>query len=296
MKKILTTLTLGISVLGLAACSSGNEVVVKSTAGNITQEEFYQELVKTNGPAVLENLINAKVLEEKYSVSDKEVNKELEKVKGQFGSDEEFLAALNSSGIKDEKTFKAQLKISLLQKEAVTDGIKVTDKQLKEYYSKNKDQFITVKAQHILVADENKAKELKQKLENGADFAKLAKENSTDTASAQEGGTLGEFKKGQMVAEFDEVAFTIKPGTISEPIKSQFGYHIIKVNERNEKSFEKAKTEVENLYLAGKAKPYTDVIKKIKEDAKVEIKDEKLKKAVDELILNAAAQQQQTQQ
>lgn len=296
MKKILTTLTLGISVLGLAACSSGNEVVVKSTAGNITQEEFYQELVKTNGPAVLENLINAKVLEEKYSVSDKEVNKELEKVKGQFGSDEEYLAALNSSGIKDEKTFKAQLKISLLQKEAVTDGIKVTDKQLKEYYAKNKDQFITVKAQHILVSDENKAKELKQKLENGADFAKLAKENSTDTASAKDGGSLVEFKKGQMVAEFDEVAFTIKPGTISEPIKSQYGYHIIKVNERNEKSFKKAKTEVENLYLAGKAKPYTDVIKKIKEDAKVEIKDEKLKKAVDELILNAASQQQQTQQ
>lgn len=295
MKKILTTLTLGISVLGLAACSSGNEVVVNSTAGNITQEEFYQELVKTNGPAVLENLINEKVLEAKYSVSDKEVNKELEKVKGQFGSDEEFLAALNSSGIKDEKTFKTQLKISLLQKEAVTDGIKVTDKQLKEYYAKNKEQFITVKAQHILVADESKAKELKQKLDNGADFAKLAKENSTDTASAQEGGSLGEFKKGQMVAEFDEVAFTIKPGTISEPIKSQYGYHIIKVNERNEKSFEKAKTEVEDLYLAGKAKPYTDVIKKIKEDAKVEIKDEKLKKAVDELILNAASQQQ-TQQ
>src|SRR6185436_2746042 len=84
-------------------------------------------------------------------------------------------------------------------------------------------------ARHILVADESTAKTVLARLKRGSDFGELAKENSTDTGSGAKGGDLGWFGKGAMVAEFENAAFSMKIGEISEPIKSQFGYHIIQV-------------------------------------------------------------------
>ncbi len=88
-----------------------------------------------------------------------------------------------------------------------------------------------VRARHILVADESKAKELKQKITDGADFETLAKENSTDKGSAKQGGDLGFFVEGQMVPAFSKTAFALKDGEVSEPVKTDFGWHIIKREE-----------------------------------------------------------------
>src|SRR5947208_11692746 len=126
-----------------------------------------------------------------------------------------------------------------------------------------------VLARHILVADENEAKSLLEQLKSGADFAALAKEKSKDPGAA-EGGDLGYFTKDQMVPEFADVAFKMYPGQLSNPVKTQFGWHVIKVEDRRTKQppeFDKVKDQIE-AYLARKAQ--TDFITKLRQSAKVE--------------------------
>ncbi|MES2857319.1 MAG: peptidylprolyl isomerase [Bdellovibrionota bacterium] len=117
-----------------------------------------------------------------------------------------------------------------------------SEQKIKNYYDGNKQQFSTeesVRARHILISSEGDepkalatATQLKARLDKKEDFAKLAKEFSTDPGSKSQGGDLGTFKRGQMVDEFDQVAFSAPVGQISEPVKSQFGYHIIQVQEK----------------------------------------------------------------
>jgi peptidyl-prolyl cis-trans isomerase C len=87
-------------------------------------------------------------------------------------------------------------------------------------------------ARHILVDDEAKCNELKAAIENGADFAQVAKENSR-CPSSRDGGNLGSFGRGQMVPEFDTVVFSAPVGVVQGPVKTQFGYHLVEVTERN---------------------------------------------------------------
>lgn len=93
--------------------------------------------------------------------------------------------------------------------------------------------MVQAAASHILVNSEEKAQELKSAIEGGADFAQLAKENSSCPSSHQ-GGELGSFGRGQMVAEFDEVVFSAPVGVVQGPVKTQFGYHLVLVTERND--------------------------------------------------------------
>ena len=86
-----------------------------------------------------------------------------------------------------------------------------------------------VPARHILVETEDKAKELKEKIKSGGDFAALAKENSKDPGSKDDGGNLGYFGRGQMVPQFEEVVFKLNKGEVSDPVKTQFGWHLVKV-------------------------------------------------------------------
>ena len=111
------------------------------------------------------------------------------------------------------------------------DTIKVSDDEVKKYYDKHKDELAQVDASHILVKSEDMAKKVKKELDQGAKFEDLAKKYSTDTSNKDNGGALGYFGKGQMVKEFDEKVFSMKKGEISDPVKTEFGYHIIKVND-----------------------------------------------------------------
>jgi peptidyl-prolyl cis-trans isomerase C len=115
-------------------------------------------------------------------------------------------------------------------------GIEVTSGEVKAFYEDNKDMFQkgeTVKARHILVDDEAKAKELLDAIEAGLDFAEAAKVNSTCPSNAQ-GGDLGEFGKGQMVPAFEEAAFAAEIGKVVGPVQTDFGYHLIMVEAHNE--------------------------------------------------------------
>ena len=129
-----------------------------------------------------------------------------------------------------------------------------------------------VHARHILVETEDDAKAIAAELKKGADFAELAKKKSKDPG-ASDGGDLGFFTKDQMVPEFSAVAFTLEPGKISDPVKSQFGWHIIKVEEKRNRqapAFEQVKAQIET-YVTRKAQ--ADYVAKLREAAKVERMD-----------------------
>ncbi|MEW6684012.1 MAG: peptidylprolyl isomerase [Nitrospirota bacterium] len=117
---------------------------------------------------------------------------------------------------------------SVLQKIVETD---VTDEKVKAYYDSHKEEFRQVRASHILVETEQQAKDVKKRAVGSPDFAALAKEVSTDPSAQENGGDLGFFRKDQMVKPFADKAFAMKVDEISDPVKTEFGYHIIKVAE-----------------------------------------------------------------
>jgi peptidyl-prolyl cis-trans isomerase C len=107
----------------------------------------------------------------------------------------------------------------------------VTDEKVKAYYESHKDEFRQVRASHIVVETEEQAKDVKKRALGSVDFAELAKEVSTDPSAKENGGDLGFFRKDQMVKPFADKAFAMKVGEVSDPVKTEFGYHIIKVAE-----------------------------------------------------------------
>jgi len=114
---------------------------------------------------------------------------------------------------------------------------KLVDPLLREFYDDNIEKFEmgeTVNASHILVKTEEEAKEVRKELLDGADFSDLAKEKSIDPSAQVNYGNLGFFPKGAMVPEFEKVAFSLQEGKISQPVKSAFGWHIIKVQDRSD--------------------------------------------------------------
>lgn len=155
--------------------------------------------------------------------------------------------------------------------------IELKDEDLKEYYESHKEHFqkpMQFTASHILVEEEEKANEIKEKIETGdLDFEAAAKEYST-CPSNEQGGKLGTFQSGQMVKEFEDAAKTTEVGVVTEPVKTQFGYHLIKVDERQEANtaeFEEVKDEIQRQVLSLKQQEvYLDNIEKISNEYEVE--------------------------
>lgn len=169
---------------------------------------------------------------------------------------------------------------NLLQRYAVQkvmDDVNVKDEEAKELYEQNKDKYISeekVSAKHILVDDEEKCKEIKEEIDNGLDFSDAAAKYSS-CPSSKKGGRLGEFGKGQMVPEFEEVAFNMEEGEISDPVKSQFGYHIIQLDKKvpaEQKSFNEVKEQVKQQLLQQKQfQVYNDNVQKLRGKYNVEM-------------------------
>ncbi|MBU8566899.1 peptidylprolyl isomerase [Virgibacillus pantothenticus] len=279
MKKTAIAVTLAVSVLALGACSSGDdEAVVETKAGNVTKEEFYEALKDRHGEKVLQELVTMEVLGDKYDVSDDQVDEEIKKMKDQLG-DQYDMAIEQQFGSEDE--LRNIIKISLLQEEAIAEDVKIKEEELKQLYDRKNTE---VKAQHILVEDEKTAKEVKKKLDDGKGFSDLAKEYSTDDGSAKKGGDLGYFSAGQMVPEFEDAAYSMKKNEISDPVKTQHGFHIIKVNDKREKEeklgkFEDVKEDLRRELLTKKMDPakMQEKINKLIQDANVDVKIDKYK-------------------
>jgi parvulin-like peptidyl-prolyl isomerase len=166
-------------------------------------------------------------------VTDEEVDKRLEEVKQQsFGGDEDaYQAALKEQGLTEEAALQLLRDRILSEKisEEVTSEVEVTDEDVQAYYEENQAQFeqpASRKVRHILVKSKALADRIHRELENGADFAQLAKRYSEDPGSKNEGGELTA-QKGATVPPFDKTAFELDTGELSDPVKTQFGWHII---------------------------------------------------------------------
>ncbi len=139
-----------------------------------------------------------------------------------------------------------------------------------------------VQARHILVKSEDEAKKIAEKITAGGDFAALAKENSGDAGSKEQGGMLGYFGKGQMVPEFETAAFAMKKGEVSKPVQSNFGWHVIKVEDRRQKpppTFDDVKDRIMSTMVQSKAQ---DIVTGLRSKAKIEYIDPDMKKMAEE--------------
>lgn len=195
-----------------------------------------------------------------------------------------FYLEAKKSGLDQNPTYLQsleQLKDNLLKQFAVTqllNSISVSEEELQSYYKENQEQFVSpksVNAKHILVAKEEDAKEIiKEIKEDEISFEDAAKKYST-CPSKERGGELGSFSRGQMVPEFEEVAFNMEKGAISEPVKTQFGYHIIKLIDEKEagtKTLEEAKPQIQEILLGKKQQDvYLKKVEDLKKNYKVEI-------------------------
>ncbi|MED0772465.1 peptidylprolyl isomerase [Bacillus siamensis] len=271
MKKIAIAAITATSVLALSACSSGdNDVIAKTDAGNVTKGELYTNMKKTAGASVLTQLVQEKVLAKKYKVSDKEIDTKLKEYKTQLG--DQYSSLKQQYG---EDYLKDQVKYELLAQKAAKDNIKVTDSDTKEYYDGLKGK---IRASHILVADKKTADEVEKKLKKGEKFETLAKEYSTDN-SKDNGGDLGWFDKKSMDETFSKAAFGLKVGQVSDPVKTKFGYHIIKKTEERGK-YDDMKKELKEEVLKQKLNDNSAVqaaIQKVMKKADVKVEDKDLK-------------------
>jgi parvulin-like peptidyl-prolyl isomerase len=166
-------------------------------------------------------------------ISDDKIDKEIARYKKQFygGSDARYEKAVKQQGLTDQQArdaIREQLVSQALFKKLTTD-VKVSDSDIKQYYDTHKTQYVQPESRevrHILVTKKALADSLYQQLKGGANFAKLAKQYSKDPGSAAKGGKLT-VSKGQTVPQFDKAAFSLKTGQLSQPVHTQYGYHII---------------------------------------------------------------------
>jgi parvulin-like peptidyl-prolyl isomerase len=176
-----------------------------------------------------------------------------------------------------EEFKKLTLVTELFEKEILT-GAKVSDEEAKEYYEKHREEFTPItqiKASHILVKTESEAGKVFDRLKKGEKFGDIAKAVSIDTGSAVNGGDLGYFTQGQMVPEFEQAAAGLDVGEISAPVRTQFGYHIIKVTDKKKGSpieFEKLGDMIAQRLSAERQKDtFEQYIQKLKNSYKIEI-------------------------
>jgi foldase protein PrsA len=268
----------------LSACSAlssgeGSKVLFKTEYGNITKDDLYKEVVSSDrGIELIQKLVYMQILKGKYEVSDKEVNQRLDLIKEQAGDKDGFKMFLQKQGFKNENELKDYIIQSIYFFKATTDGVKVSDKEIKDYYEQNKDQYIEVKTSHILVDKEETAKEIEKELKNGADFAEMAKKQSTDKVSGAEGGDLGYISgSDEMDSTFLAAALKLEKDEVSEPIKTKFGYHIIKVTDRKETPLSKVKNQIKETLLGKDAKPLQEILNKINKE--IEVKGDAFKDA-----------------
>ena len=253
-----------LTVLALSACAAltgsgdpnvaatveGTEVLVSEVEERYeqakTQPQVAQQLEADTSGAfqsqlqaqILTQLVLSELLEQwaeelDITASDQDVADEREALIEQLGGQEAFDQAVGESGLSEEDV-NDQIRQRVLQNkiaDSVSEDVDITDEDIAKFYEDNAEARFGPKAtaRHILVKEKAKAEQIMADLEGGGDFAKLAKKESTDTGSAQNGGELPEFGRGQMVAPFEEAVFDAKKGELVGPVKTEFGYHVIEV-------------------------------------------------------------------
>jgi len=221
---------------------------VEQRAGGALPAERRDQIVR----GLLDQLVGLRLLKQeavsrKITVPDTDIDARIAEIKKQFPSEEVFTQALAARKMTLENLraeARDEASINRMLADALNEKVTATPEQISTFYQQNLERFKQpdqVKASHILIAvpqgadaatkaaSRAKAEEVLKQVKAGKDFAALAKEHSQDPGSAVNGGDLGYFRQGQMVGPFNEVAFTLAPGTVSDLVETQFGFHIIKV-------------------------------------------------------------------
>lgn len=291
MKKSMM-MALGLACFAtLAACnnesSPGDDTPVVIIDGTeISEVAFVDELKTKHGDSVLQEMIRNHVLDqavETVEISEEEIEEELNMLRNEFKvayeieDDEGIVDALQNQFNLDVESLDEFVEEFLLPPLALqkltTEGINVTAEDIRAYYDENEEQFgEQIRASHILVEDEDTANELLERIEAGEDFADLAREYSTDPGSGARGGDLDFFGSGVMVGPFEEAAFALEIGEISEPVESDFGFHIIKVTDKRDQ-FEDYEEEIEQLLIQQQSKSTDEVMAELIENADINIQD-----------------------
>ena len=246
---------------------------------------------------VLDGIIKRELLYQEsqnrgIKVEEKAVTKQLTDLKNRFPDEDAFRLAMKKAGL-DNTTLKTQIErgmaIQQFVDEQFSNKIQITDKETRAYYDNNQQSFKKpeqVRASHILIkvdpgagkskkkAAKKKIKKIQKKLKKGEDFGKLAREFS-EGPSKEKDGDLGYFGRGQMVKPFEEVAFTLAPGNVSDIVQTKFGYHLIKVIDKKPGSvisYENVKEKLGRFVKGQKVKEKLDIyIEELRSRAKVEI-------------------------
>ncbi len=226
---------------------------LEARAGGPVPAEQRDQVVR----GVLDQLIGYKVLVQetrarKVSVPDADVDARIGQIRGQFPSEAEFTQMLAQRNLTLEQVksdARQDMAIAKLIEDEIASKVAVKPEQVTDFYGKNPDQFKqgeSVRASHILISVPKgadaaakaearaKAEQVLKEVKAGGDFAALAKQHSADPGSAANGGDLGFFQQGQMVGPFNDAAFSLAPGAISDLVETDFGFHIIKVAEKKE--------------------------------------------------------------
>lgn len=295
MKKYIKKAAAVIAVAGMAlstaACSNGGKTVASYKGGKITQQEYYDDMKKSQaGKTALANMIINRVLEQQYGnkVSKKQVDKQYNNYKKQYGS--QFDAVLQQNGM-TAASFKQNLKTNLLSEAALKD-IKKISKSQEEKAWKAYQPKVTV--QHILVSKKSKAEEITKELKNGKSFKSLVKKYSLDTGTKNNEGKLPAFDSTDTSLDpaFKNAAFKLKTGeTTKSPVKSQSGYHVIRMIKHPAKgSFASHKKEIDDqIYqsMSQNQQIMHDVLAKVIKKAGVNIKDNDLKDVLAAYVSNS---------
>ena len=310
------------------AVKNGSKVAVSTNQNKYTATEYYNE-IKRDNISKLVDMIDKDLLFKKYKTDDKEkeaVDKQIEQVKNYYGSDESTYKNMLKQyfGVENEKELREKLQLEYKRNLAAEDYVKdsIKDSEIKKYYKDN--IFGEVKASHILISvntksdatDEEKAaaeeKALKKankvisELESGKKFSDLAKKYSDDKSNAENGGDLGYFNLDEMVTEFSDAVKELKKDEYTkEPVKTEYGYHIIlKTGEKEKAKLKDVKKDIIEKLKDQKLKDdptlYYSALKGYREKNKIKWNDDTLKKAyndyVDNLIESAKASASSTQE
>lgn len=305
----ITTITTGC---GKEAKLDDNTTAVSLKGAKITATDYYNE-IKTSNISKLVDIIDHQLFDEKYPSNDEEdksVKEQINQIKETYGSNETmYLSAIQQYfGVSSEDELEEMLRLEYKRNEAVEDYIKdaLSDKEIENYYNEN--IIGDIKASHILIKPdvdsdatdeekqkaENKAKKeaekIIKKLKDGEDFAKLAKEYSDDTSTAKDGGNLGYFNTDDMDENFMDAVKKLNNNEYTkEPVKTQYGYHIIlKVDQKDKPKLKEVKdnikTTLANAKLDGNSTLHYQTLIDIREKNNIKWQDDKLEKQYNELM------------
>ena len=265
----------------------GEEIWTSEVEGGKTfKEEFDNEILNV---MISQEIVNQQAEKENITVTDEEVANEMSSYMQMIENVDEYNKFMEENGI-DEEFLKNHFRQTLIfdkYRNKIMSETEITENDLRDYYNTHIDEYKKeeIKASHILITTlndmgeplseeetakkESEAQDILARIKQGEDFEALAKEYSDDKASASNGGDLGYFAKGVMVPEFEEAAFKLEKGQVSDVVKSSFGYHIIKVDDKREEitSYEDEK---ENILGAIRYEIYNEKMEELKKASEIE--------------------------